>query len=105
MLVKSEACKNLPGFQIDVLTVIAFFVWFSFSQNDTDRWEPGTNDVSLKEGAFLTLTFQLFVSTVFIYSTHSVEMHVKERHPESTDVLKFCQYSFMIYSKLCVDIN
>ena len=61
--------------------------------------------VSLTEGAFLKLNFQLFPSTVFTCSTHSVEMHGKEGRPESTDVLKFCQYAFIMYGKLCVDIS
>ena len=56
--------------------------------------------VSLTEGVFLKLTFQLFVWVVYICSTHSVEMLSKERHPESTDVLKFCQYA-LILQALC----
>ena len=31
-----------------------------------------------------------------IYLTQSVEMYSQERHPDSTDVLKFCHYSFVI---------
>ena len=64
-----------------------------------------TSNLSLTEGAFLKLTFQLFFSTVFFCSTHSIEMHGKERHTESTDVLKFCQYALIIQSKFCVDLG
>ena len=86
-----------------------FLAWECFYCNfdhDTECWEPGrAMYVSLTEGAFLKLTFQLFVWLVFICSTHSVEMLSKERHPESTDVPKFSQYALTIYCKLCVDIS
>ena len=62
ILVKSE---NLPGFQIDFLTVFTFFFGFLFLQNDAECWELGASDVSLTERMFLKLTFQLFVLTVF----------------------------------------
>ena len=61
--------------------------------------------VLITEGAFLGLTFQLFICTVSICSTHLVEMQGKERHPENSDVIKFGQFAFVIYSKLCVDIS
>ena len=61
--------------------------------------------MSLTEEVFLKLNFQLFLSTVFICSTHSVEMHGKDGRPERTVVLKFCQCAFIIYGKLCVDIS
>jgi len=70
ILVRSKTCKNLPAFQIDVLTVFAF-VWFSFSENDTERWEPGTragNEVA---------SFRL--DDLFCCPTHLLEMHGKER--------------------------
>ena len=60
--------------------------WFSFSQNDIECWEPGrVMYVTLTEGAclFLKLTFQLFVSTFFTCSTHSVEIHENGRNTEA----------------------
>ena len=65
--------------------------WFSFSQNDIECWEPGrVMYVTLIEGAclILKLTFQLFVSTFFTCSTHSVEIHENgiQKHTSSNSV-------------------
>lgn len=64
---------------IDVLVVIALF-WFSFLQNDNKCSEPG--------GAM-----------------YAVEMQEKDIRKALHDVLKLCQYAFIIYSKLCVDLS
>ena len=72
ILVKPEARKNLPCFQI----LIFCNFQFSSSQNDVECWEPG-RAMYVREPAFLKLTFQLFVSTFFTCSTS------QERHPEA----------------------
>ena len=92
--------------QIDGLTVTAFFLVFFFAKW---HWVFGVRHVRvlvlITERAFLGLTFQLFICTVSICSIHFVQMQGKERHPENSDVIKFCQFAFVIYSKLCVDIS
>ena len=75
-ITKSEARKNLRGFQI--LMFCNWFSWFSFSQKDIQCWEPGSA-MYVREPPFLELIFQLFVSTLFTCSLHSTEIHEKHR--------------------------
>ena len=69
-----------------------FSVFFLAKWHNFECWEQA-------KPPFLKLIFQLFVSTLFTCSLHSVEIS------GSTDVFKFCQYAFIIYNKLCVDIS
>ena len=94
MLVKSEARKNLPGFQILMFCNCVFF-----SQNDIECWEPG-------RVMYVTLPFSSwpfnFSFRRYLLAQH-IQLKLKRTESRSTDVFKFCQYALVICSKLCVD--
>ena len=103
MFVKSEARKNLPGFQILMFcNCVLILVFILFSQNDIELTEPGrVMYMTLTEGGCLSQadlsTFRFDV--LYLLNTFSWN----SRESRSTDGFKFCQYAFVIYSKLCVD--
>ena len=100
MLVKSEARKNLPGFQILMFCNCVFR--FSFSQNGIECWAPG-RAMYVRGPPFLKLTFQLSFRRSLL--AEYVQLKFTRTAFGSTDVFKFCQYAFIISSKVCVDIS
>ena len=95
-LTKSEARKNLPGFQI--LMFCNGFLGFL------------SRKMTLSVGnqvARCTWESLLFSSWSFNFSFRLCLLahYIQLKFTRSTNVFKFCQYAFIICNKLCVDIS